>query len=409
MARVLKVVTTLLACLLLFPAASSSAAARPAHPAGSAVTLLRALFDPRLAGDDYFGYSAAVSGSVAVIGAPTFNGSGPGNAYIYVKGATGWPRHPTVTLPDPAAANGDAFGTSVAISGGAIIVGAPGTASTVGAAYLYTEGTAGWPTVPTVTLADPGQAAGDSFGRSVALAGTTAIVGAPAGQSSSGAAYVYAKGTAGWPATPATTLSDPVAGSGDAFGESVAVSGTTAVVGAYHTASFTGAAYLYLKGASGWPAVPAVTLHNPRPASFATFGFAVAVSGTAIVVGAPAPRTPGIAYIYARGTSGWPAKPTVTLQDNVTGAAAFGSAVAVSGATAVVGAYQTFNQTNSGGAFFYVKGSSGWPAAPTASVALSSRSGAQDFGAAVAVSGPAAVIGSFGADQAGGKAYIYQA
>ena len=86
MAGVLKGFITLLACLVLLPAASGSAAA---HPAGSVGTLLQALFDPRLAADDYFGYSAAVSGSVAVVGAPTFNGSGPGNAYIYVKGATG--------------------------------------------------------------------------------------------------------------------------------------------------------------------------------------------------------------------------------------------------------------------------------------------------------------------------------
>jgi len=127
------------------------------------------------------------------------------------------------------------------------------------------------------------------------------------------------------------------------------------------------------------------------------------------VVGGPTPGMPGIAYIYAKGARGWPAKPTVTLTDNVTGAAEFGSAVAVSGSVAIVGAPGTFNLTTAGGAFFYVKGSSGWPAAPTAAVALSSHAGAQDFGSAVAVSGPTAVIGSFGADQAGGKAYIYQA
>ena len=405
MAGVLKGFITLLACLVLLPAASGSAAA---HPAGSVGTLLQALFDPRLAADDYFGYSAAVSGSVAVVGAPTFNGSGPGNAYIYVKGATGWPRHPTATLPDPAAANGDAFGTSVAIGAGAIIVGAPGTASGTGAAYLYVMGTGGWPTAPTVTLADPGHAAGDGFGRSVALAGTTAVVGAPAGQNSPGTAYLYVMGTAGWPAAPTTALADPGHAAGDSFGRSVSVAGTTAVIGAYGTASFAGAAYVYLKGASGWPAVPAVTLHNPRPAR-QSFGFAVAVSGTAVVVGGPTPGMPGIAYIYAKGASGWPAKPTVTLTDNVTGAAEFGAAVAVSGSVAIVGAPGTFNLTNAGGAFFYVKGGSGWPAAPTAAVALSSHAGAQDFGAAVAVSGPTAVIGSFGADQAGGKAYVYQA
>lgn len=407
MSGLLKGFTAFLACLALLPVASSGAATAPSS--GPAGTLLQKLFDPLLTADDYFGYSAAVSGGIAVIGAPTFSSSGPGAAYIYIKGPVGWPRHPTVTLPDPAAVKGDAFGTSVAISGGTIIVGAPGTASGAGAAYLYVKGTAGWPSAPTVTLADPGHAAGDSFGHSVALSGTTAVAGAPAGQSAPGAAYVYVKGTAGWPAAPTVTLADPAAAAADAFGESVAVSGTTAVVGAYETAAFTGAAYVYLEKASGWPSVPAVTLHNPRPATFGLFGFAVAVSGTAIIVGAPMPGTPGIAYIYTKGASGWPTKPAVTLKDTVAGAASFGATVAVSGNAAIVGAYQTFGATASGGAFFYIKGSAGWPAAPTDQVALTEQSGAQDFGWGVAVSGPTAVVGSFGADQAGGRAYIYQA
>src|SRR5262249_32021531 len=159
------------------------------------------------------------------------------------------------TLPDPAAANGDAFGTSVAIGAGAIIVGAPGTASGTGAAYLYVMGTGGRPTAPAGTPADPRHAAGGGLRWSGARAGATAGVGAPAGQTSPGTAYLYVRGTAGWPAAPTTALADPGHAAGDSFGRSVSVAGTTAVIGASATASFAGAAYVYLKGASGWPAV----------------------------------------------------------------------------------------------------------------------------------------------------------
>jgi hypothetical protein len=54
-----------------------------------------------------------VSGNTAIVGAYGTN-SGAGKAYIYVKGTSGWPTTPTTTLSDPAAAEDDQFGASVA-------------------------------------------------------------------------------------------------------------------------------------------------------------------------------------------------------------------------------------------------------------------------------------------------------
>ena len=106
MAKVLTGLTALLACLLLFPAASGRAATHPVHAIGSAGALLRKLFNPDPGGYNYlsdqFGWSVALSGTTAVIGArDVYSNSGAGAAYIYVKGATSWPRHATVTLADP--------------------------------------------------------------------------------------------------------------------------------------------------------------------------------------------------------------------------------------------------------------------------------------------------------------------
>src|ERR1700722_3694744 len=101
------------------------------------------------------------------------------------------------------------------------------------------------------TLSDPGATGYSYFGVSLAVSGKTAIVGAYGPNSDAGAAYIYVKGASGWPTTPTVTLSDPAASGGDLFGESVAVSGTTAIVGAAGTNSDAGGAYIYVKGASG--------------------------------------------------------------------------------------------------------------------------------------------------------------
>jgi hypothetical protein len=71
---------------------------------------------------------------------------------------------------------------------------------------------------------------GDEFGTSVAISGTTAVVGAYAHADGAGRAYVFTKRVGGWEQVAELKGSDTVAG--DNFGYSVAVSGSTVVVGA---------------------------------------------------------------------------------------------------------------------------------------------------------------------------------
>jgi hypothetical protein len=102
--------------------------------------------DPAAASDDNFGYSVAVSGDTALVGAPDKDvGSAieAGAAYVSTRAGTSWSRE--TELSDPAAADGDYFGTSVARSGDTALVGDPGTTVKVngndiggaGAAYVY--------------------------------------------------------------------------------------------------------------------------------------------------------------------------------------------------------------------------------------------------------------------------------
>ena len=141
--------------------------------------------------DDFFGYSIALSGDTAVVGAPNADVDGVddvGEVVVFVRSATGWTvdsiLHPDDD-PDPA---GDAFGTSVAFDGTTVVVGAPGVDSgggnDGGAAWVYRRGLSGdWIVQDILHHPDPSfdglSLTGDGFGASVAVDGDTIAVWAP--------------------------------------------------------------------------------------------------------------------------------------------------------------------------------------------------------------------------------------
>src|SRR4029077_14133473 len=104
-----------------------------------------------------------------------------------------WTQQQELTAAD--GARGDVFGYSVAVSGKAAIIGAIGNNSSRGAAYVFTcSGTpCTWTQQQELTAADG--ASGDVFGTRVAVSGATAVIGAPGKtigfNSLQGAAYVF--------------------------------------------------------------------------------------------------------------------------------------------------------------------------------------------------------------------------
>ena len=102
-----------------------------------------------------------------------------------------------------------------------------------GAVYVFTRSGTSWSQQAELTASDA--AANDGFGSSVALSGDTALVGAAGktvgGQSDAGAVYVFTRSGTSWTQQAELTASDAAAG--DNFGCSVALSGDTALVGAY--------------------------------------------------------------------------------------------------------------------------------------------------------------------------------
>jgi hypothetical protein len=143
------------------------------------------------------------------------------------------------------------------------------------------------------------RAIGDKYGSAVAVSGDTAVVGAPEadpkGKAAAGAAYIFARSSGVWKLQEKLTAVD--AAFGDHFGWSVAVSGNTVIVGAPDRDTWgtvdAGAAYAFARSGATWTARP--TLTAAAPATGDWFGSAVAVSGDTILVGAPHRQTAGMA------------------------------------------------------------------------------------------------------------------
>jgi hypothetical protein len=135
---------------------------------------------------DDFGRSVAISGPTVVVGAWGHN-SRTGAAYVYAQSGSTWPLQTTLTAGDGTAF--DDFGYSVAISGPAtVVVGAPGTDSSIGVAYVFKAPGGTWAQQAELAAADA--AVGDQFGYSVAVSGPTTAVGAPY-KTGTGAAYAF--------------------------------------------------------------------------------------------------------------------------------------------------------------------------------------------------------------------------
>jgi hypothetical protein len=392
-----------LVATVLAPPSSAGAAAKAPGAAKVAVGgLLITLTDPLKNGADGFGITVAVSGATLLVGTDDEPDSPhPGGAaYIYQRGPSGWETMPAVSLSDPGDSGGDAYSDAMAVSGSTVVIGANGP-NAGGRAYIYTKGPSGWPTTPTVTLTDPLATNGDAFGDNLALSGHTLVVGA---EGNGGAVYVYTKGRSGWPTTPTVTIDNP-GPSTEQFGD-VALSGSTLVVGAVGAGtSVNGEAYIYRKSASGWPTTPTVTLTDPGPDLSDLFGGTVAVSGPDVLVGAWGTSSrAGVVYIYRKGTSGWSSTPSVTLDDPAaTAQDEFGTDLAASGTTLVVG---TAGPDAGGDTDVFAKGTSGRVTTPTAAVA--NPAGIQyGYGSIPALSGSSVVVGLSG--EGGGLVDIYQA
>ena len=228
------------------------------------------------AAGDEFGFSVAISGDTAVVGARNDDqgGNGSGSTYVYMRNAGVWSLQQKLTASD--ASSGDEFGYSVAIDGDTVAIGAPNADSSAvqsGAVYVFTRSAGVWSQQQKLASGDA--ALFDEFGSAVAIDGDTVVIGAYGtddGGGQSGSAYIFVRSAGVWSESQELTADDAAAN--DRFGSSVAIEGDIVAVGAPYDGHSgvlsAGSAYVFERDGSIWSQGP--KLISGDPAQSAEFG-----------------------------------------------------------------------------------------------------------------------------------------
>ncbi|MBI5764610.1 MAG: FG-GAP repeat protein [Planctomycetes bacterium] len=353
----------------------------------------------------------------------------------------------------------DYFGCSVAMSGDTVVVGAYGEASNAtgvngnqanngatnsGAVYVFVRSGEVWSQQAYLKASNTSES--DYFGLSLAASGDTVVIGAYLEDSNatgvngnhadnsatnSGAVYVFVRNGTTW--SQQAYLKASNTGAFDNFGNWVAVSGDTVVVGAYgedssatgvngnqadNSADNSGAAYIFVRSGTTWSQQAYLKASNTGVSDL--FGLSVAVSGDSVVIGAysedsnatgvngnqadNSTANSGAAYVFVRSGTTW--NQQAYLKASNTGADdEFGRLLAVSGDTVVVASYaedsnatgvdgiQTDNSASAAGAaYVFVRSGTTW--GQQAYLKASNTDAGDFFGVSVAVSGDTIVVGA---------------
>lgn len=409
--------------------------------------------------DDVFGMSVAISGNYAIVGAYMEDEdalgenslSSAGSAYILFNDNGIWQEMQKITASDRAA--DDQFGWSVAISGDYAIVGASmededalgeNSLGAAGSAYIFYNNNGIWQQVQKLTASD--RALYDCFGWSVSISDDYAIVGSvyndtdASGEnyrSNAGSAYIFYNNNGIWQQIQKVTASDRALD--DHFGFSVAISGDYAIVGARyedHDASgeiyrsAAGSAYVYYNNNGIWQQAQKITASDRSMEDH--FGFSVAISGNYVIVGARYEDhdasgenyryLAGSAYIFYNNNGTWQQVQKIVASDR-TFEDLFGTSVSISGNYIIVGANgQDMDVSGenylsvAGSAYIFYNNNGIWQ--QVQKITAFNRAAGDQFGYSVAISGDHSIVGAYGDDEdasdentlsQAGSAYIFKA
>jgi choice-of-anchor B domain-containing protein len=246
------------------------------------------------------------------------------------------------TTPDGSESAMFGFARSLAVDGETVFAGEAQTPHTPGRVFLYTASDDGsWTETGRLQAAD-GEV-GDGFGSSIAVDGSTLVVGA----SSSGAAYVFTRDGGSWAQAARLTPSDSLEG----FGTSLALEGDRLVVSGASRRGTGGAVVFARQGDGSWTQTATLVGDDVRPGE--RFGVTVEMHGDHVFVGAPG-KDGGSVYAFAHRSdapqdSAWTQTQSMTAPTS--GATGFGSSLAMAGERLLVGAPRAMRET--GAVFTY--------------------------------------------------------
>jgi len=368
------------------------------------------------AAGDELGRSTVVVGDTLIVSAEfddTTNGANAGTVRVYRRNGEAWVLVQTLQAPDAAA--GDRFGSAIATDDNTLVISAltdDDNGSSSGSAYVFDRTDAVSDFSFTQKLLGIDGRRRDLFGGAVAIDGRYIAVGSRLDDdrgSSSGAVEVFFRNNAGTWVSQQKIAPDTLE-QGDQFGSSVALTGSTLLVGArrdnYNGRVNVGSVYVLTRTGNTWSVTKQVL--SPKQEIHAFFGWSVALLGDRIVVGQPArdrPSRTGRAFIFERnvgGTNNWGLVRRIDPTDGTPGNR-FGYSVAISGSYIAVGSPRMNDGgVRSGEVRVYERntgGANNWGLLRTLNAA--DASGGDDFGFSVAFSGDQILVGARREDTGG--------
>jgi FG-GAP repeat len=300
---------------------------RRTGPTASPWALSFALSEPNGQAGSQFGSAISIAGNRAMIGAPGFDAPGTADAGAVYGVEIGSTLASTTIArrTDPQPLAGAAMGFALAQdSNGSALIGVPRATSNNNLQQGVVLFSASPAFLPVSRAIDLGQGLENAyFGFAMSADADTLLVGAPfesvGGEISKGAAYLYRRVGAG-PYQFEQRFLAPDGGANDGFGYAVAIKGDSLLIGAPFkdsTTINTGRAYAYRRSGGSWN-LEQVIFGNCASATRRNFGIGIAFNGSrALISGVCSVTPPAIGLdlgtaVYARNADGtWTASTIV--------------------------------------------------------------------------------------------------
>jgi hypothetical protein len=308
---------------------------------------------------EVFGGSVSIDGDYAIISAShdDDNGYCSGSAYIFKCDGTVWAEQSKLLPSD--GKKDHKFGSSVAIDGDYVIIGAVGddyNGEYSGSAYIFKRDGTVW-TEQSKLLPSDGED-NDCFGVSVSIDGDYAIIGSGSDDNGyrSGSAYIFKCDGTVW--TEQSKLLPSDGESGELFGMYVSIDGDYALIGAWaddDNGDRSGSAYIFKRDGNIWSQQVKLLPSDGKFCGY--FGFSVSIDGDYAIIGAYGDKdngkNAGSVYVYKRDGLTWSRHVKLLAPDGIKGDC-FGWSVAINSDYVIIGAVEADgNEPNSGSAYVY--------------------------------------------------------
>ena len=361
-----------------------------------------------IAAGDHFGSSIALDGNRMIIGAPQddTNGTNAGAVYVFDKNGSAWQFTTKLVGSDTRA--GDLFGGSIALEGNNIVIGAAyheNTKTDEGAVYVFAYDGSAWAQQAEVVPGDPKTS--NHFGQLVAISNTTLI--ASAADSNYGAVYAFVASGASW--LQQAKLVAATRQLNHCYGCAIDIDNDTVVVGAIQDNSISqaGAVFIHVRSGTTWTQQAKLTVASPNGYYF---GHDVAIIGDSVLAGARLytynANQSGAAFNLKRSGTTWSVQPPFYPADGQANDN-FGFPIKMYADYAAIGAADDDRGTDAGAVYIYQLASGVYTMRQK--ITASDGTAGDQFMSAIGLGNGIVVIGAPYADAHGtdsGAVYIFE-